>query len=40
MVRNAEVVGKSYPRFWSDLAEAGFTIVDANQPAESEEQAS
>lgn len=34
IVRNAEVVAKSYPGFWQDLASAGFTLRD---PAESPE---
>ncbi len=29
VIRNAEVVSKSYPRFWDDMRSAGFTIVDA-----------
>lgn len=29
MIRNAEVVSKSYPGFWDDMRSAGFTIVDA-----------
>ncbi len=29
MIRNAEVVSKSYPVFWDDMRSAGFTIVDA-----------
>jgi len=31
VVRDAEVVDKSYPAFWDDLRAAGFTVVDANQ---------
>lgn len=30
VIRNAEVVSKSYPGFWDDLAAAGFTITDAD----------
>ncbi|MBD5235627.1 MAG: 3-phosphoshikimate 1-carboxyvinyltransferase [Barnesiella sp.] len=30
VVRNAEVVSKSYPGFWDDLASAGFTLTDAD----------
>lgn len=30
VIRNAEVVSKSYPGFWDDLASAGFTITDAD----------
>ena len=32
VVRNCEVVSKSYPDFWDHLSEAGFTIVDAAEP--------
>lgn len=31
VIRDAEVVEKSYPGFWHDLREAGFTITDAAQ---------
>lgn len=31
---DAEVVSKSYPDFWKHLEAAGFTIVDADTPAE------
>ena len=31
VIRNAEVVGKSYPGFWDNLREAGFTVTDAAQ---------
>ncbi len=31
VIRDAEVVDKSYPRFWDALREAGFTITDAAQ---------
>lgn len=31
-IRDAEVVTKSYPRFWDDLREAGFVIEDADAP--------
>lgn len=35
VIRNAEVVSKSYPGYWDDLVSAGFTISDAdNEPAE------
>lgn len=30
VIRNAEVVSKSYPGFWDNLAAAGFTITDAD----------
>lgn len=36
VIRNAEVVSKSYPEFWDDLVAAGFTVTDASQPEESE----
>ena len=32
IILNAEVVGKSYPGFFDDLRDAGFTIVDADAP--------
>ena len=30
VIRNAEVVSKSYPGYWEDLVSAGFTITDAD----------
>ncbi len=33
VVRDAECVAKSYPRFWQDLVAAGFTIQEASAPA-------
>lgn len=30
VIRNAEVVSKSYPGYWDDLVSAGFTIADAD----------
>ncbi|MDE6756873.1 MAG: 3-phosphoshikimate 1-carboxyvinyltransferase [Muribaculaceae bacterium] len=32
VIRDAEVVSKSYPGFWDDLTSAGFTITDADIP--------
>lgn len=32
IVRDAEVVGKSYPDFWNDMRQAGFTLTDAAEP--------
>lgn len=32
VVRDAEVVSKSYPEYWNDLRSAGFRIVDASEP--------
>ncbi len=32
-VNNCEVVSKSYPRFWSDLRAAGFTLEEVEKPA-------
>lgn len=32
IVRDAEVVGKSYPGFWDDMRQAGFTLTDAAEP--------
>lgn len=38
VIRNIEVVSKSYPTYWDDLRSAGFTLLDASQPLpESEE---
>lgn len=31
VIRDAEVVDKSYPDFWTHLREAGFTVTDASQ---------
>ena len=30
IIRNVEVVKKSYPGYWDDLRSAGFTLVDAS----------
>lgn len=30
IIRDAEVVSKSYPQYWEDLRAAGFTLVDAD----------
>ncbi len=32
VIRDAEVVSKSYPRFWDDLRAAGFMVLDAAEP--------
>ena len=32
VVRDADVVGKSYPDFWKHLQEAGFTLLDPSEP--------
>lgn len=32
VIRDAEVVSKSYPRFWDDLRGAGFMVLDAANP--------
>lgn len=32
VVRDADVVGKSYPDFWKHLEEAGFTLLDPSDP--------
>lgn len=32
IVRDIEVVGKSYPGFWNDMRQAGFTLTDAAEP--------
>lgn len=34
VIRDAEVVSKSYPGFWDDLISAGFTVTDADNPDE------
>lgn len=34
VIRNAEVVGKSYPEYWKHLSEAGFKIIDGDIPLE------
>lgn len=34
VIRNIEVVSKSYPGFWDDLRNAGFTVVSADQTDE------
>lgn len=40
VVRDAEVVGKSYPEFWAHLRSVGFTLADADAPVpEGEEEA-
>ena len=31
-INNCEVVSKSYPRFWSDLRAAGFTLEEVEKP--------
>lgn len=36
VIRDIEVVGKSYPTFWNDLQQAGFTIVDADAEIETD----
>lgn len=37
VVRNAEVVSKSYPEFWQQLAAAGFVLADPSDPIPSPE---
>jgi len=32
VIRDYEVTGKSYPGFWDDIRNAGFTLLDAAQP--------
>lgn len=34
VVRDAEVVAKSYPEYWDHLREAGFELTDADSPVE------
>jgi 3-phosphoshikimate 1-carboxyvinyltransferase len=31
VIKNAEVVSKSYPNFWDDLRKAGFEVKDVNE---------
>lgn len=38
VVRDAEVVSKSYPEFWTHLQSVGFTITDADAPAPEREE--
>ncbi len=40
IIRDAEVVTKSYPGFWQDLSSAGFSILEANEeePSDSEKE--
>lgn len=37
VIRDADVVSKSYPQFWHELVAAGFTIADASAPEPAEE---
>ncbi|MGM9845763.1 MAG: 3-phosphoshikimate 1-carboxyvinyltransferase [Muribaculaceae bacterium] len=36
VIKGAEAVSKSYPSFWADMQEAGFTIMDADSPEEND----
>ncbi len=36
IIRNAECVDKSFPGFWDALTQAGFTLLDPEQPFENE----
>lgn len=38
VIRDIDVVGKSYPRYWDDLRSAGFTLLDASQPIPGSEE--
>ena len=38
VVRNADVVSKSYPKFWEQLEAAGFTLADPSDPLPSPEE--
>lgn len=38
VIRNIDVVAKSYPRYWDDLRSAGFTLLDASQPIPGSEE--
>lgn len=33
-IKDVEVVKKSYPQYWQHLADAGFQLIDADQPTE------
>lgn len=39
VIRNAEVVEKSYPTFWDDLRQAGFRVVDPAERASGDDSA-
>ena len=32
IIKDVEVVAKSYPEYWEHLAQAGFVFVDAREP--------
>jgi len=36
VINDAEVVSKSYPTFWDDMRSAGFTVIDASEPSETD----
>lgn len=36
IIRDAECVDKSYPRFWETLTDAGFNLLDPDQPFDNE----
>lgn len=38
VVRDVEVVEKSYPSYWDDLRTAGFTLLDPSEPIPEPEQ--
>ena len=38
IIRNIEVVSKSYPGYWDDLRSAGFRLVDASEPLPEREE--
>jgi 3-phosphoshikimate 1-carboxyvinyltransferase len=37
VIKDVDVVTKSYPNFWKDLESAGFTLVDEENAPQSEE---
>lgn len=39
VIRNAEVVTKSYPEFWNHLTDAGFSVTDTADEPDGEEEA-
>ena len=38
VIKDAEVVSKSYPDFWNQLEQAGFRLVDPSEPIQSAEE--
>lgn len=38
IIRNMEVVSKSYPQYWEQLAQAGFRLLDPSEPIPAAEE--